>query len=321
MEWISNLATIFLGQLKFLFLSEDSRLWWAWILVTYPVFGMFVGFLEMRRAQKPITLRGLWQFVFPSKIYKSASFRNDILIVLALYIGYSIVLGLFSSLEAKSIIGQMIGAFKSDRITTSFAGPLKGSVASSLPVHLFFTFLVIVAYDFGFTMLHFAFHRVPFLWNLHKVHHSAEHLTPLTVARFHLGEYVLQKISEGLTLGLIFGIFFYLLPESINIYKVFGLSIFGILFSSIGVFRHSHIWISYGPLDYIFCSPAMHQIHHSTEARHLDKNFSQIFSLWDRLLGSLYVPKEKEIFNVGLANEKDWNSGSWKKFMGIHLKS
>ena len=320
MDWITNLANIFLGQMKFLFLSEDSRLWWGWILLTYPVLGMFVGFIEMRRAKEPITAKGLWQFVFPATIYKSASFRNDILIVLALYIGYSLILGLFSNLEAKSIIGKLIEASKSDTITNSFAGPYKGTVPASLPVHLFFTFLVIVAYDFGFTMLHFAFHRVPFLWNLHKVHHSAEHLTPLTVARFHLGEYVLQKISEGFTLGLIFGIFFYLLPESINIYKVFGLSIFGILFSSIGVFRHSHIWISYGPLNSIFCSPAMHQIHHSTEARHLDKNFSQIFSIWDRLLGSLYLPKGREKFNVGLADEKDWNNGSWKKFMGIHLK-
>ena len=321
MEFITGYLAIFIGQMKGFFLSEDSRMWWAWILITYPLVGMLVGAIEMRRNKEPITITALFKFVFPAKIYKSLSFRNDVLIVGMLFVFYSVVLLVFSSLGATVILGKMIGLFNSETVTNSFVGPYKDTVTAGLGLHLFFTFLVILVYDFGFTYLHFLYHRVPFLWNMHKVHHSAEHLTPLTVARFHLGEYVLQKVAEGLTLGLIFGVFYFILPSSISLIKVFGLSIFGILFSSIGVFRHSHIWISYGWLSYIFCSPAMHQIHHSTEARHIDKNFSQVFSFWDYLLGSLYVPKERETFDVGLVGEKDWNSGSWRKFLGVHLKA
>lgn len=320
MEWLSGIGLGFYAQLKALVTDENSRLWWAWILITYPLIGMLVGFIDMRKAKQPITLIGLLKYVFPTEIYKSRSFRNDVLIVFALYFFYAIVLFLIPGFEAKKILVSFIGFFNSETITSSFIGSYKDTATAGLGMHLFFTFIAILLYDFGFTFLHFLYHRIPFLWKLHKVHHSADHLTPLTVARFHLGEYVLQKISEGVMLGLIFGLFFFILPTSIDLYKVAGLSIFGILFSSIGVFRHSHIWISYGPLSYIFCSPAMHQIHHSTEARHIDKNFSQIFSFWDYLLGSLYIPKEKETFPVGLAGEKNWNDGSWVKFLGIHLK-
>ena len=320
MEWLTGIGTGFVAEMKFLFLNENSRLWWAWILITYPIVGMLVGFIDMRKANQPITLTGLFKFVFPTEIYKSRSFRNDILIVGALYLFYAAFLYLLPSLEAKKILVKMIGIFNSDAVNTSFIGQYKDTATAGIGMHLFFTFIAILLYDFGFTFLHFLYHRIPFLWNLHKVHHSAEHLTPLTVARFHIGEYIFQKISEGVMLGTIFGIFFFILPTSIDLIKVAGLSVFGIIFSSIGVFRHSHIWISYGPLNYIFCSPAMHQIHHSTEARHIDKNFSQIFSFWDYLLGSLYVPKQKETFPVGLAGEKNWNDGSWVRFLGIHLK-
>lgn len=65
----------------------------------------------------------------------------------------------------------------------------------------------------------------------------------------------------------------------------------------------------------------MHQIHHSKEPWHIDKNLSQIFSFWDYLLGSLYIPKKREIFEVGLSEEKDWNNLSAKSFVGVHFKA
>lgn len=311
---------VFYKLMKEFFFSENSRMWWAWILITFPLIGASVGVIEMRKEKRPITLKGLFEFVFPQSIYKSKSFRNDVIIVGSLYLFYAFVLLMVAGVGAESILVKMIGFINTSGMESLSLGAYKKTLAYSIGIHLFFTFIVILFYDFGFTMLHFAFHKVPFLWKFHKVHHSAEHLTPLTVARFHLVEFILQKISEGFFLGLIFGIFYFLLPEGVDIYKVFGLSIFGVLFSSIGVFRHSHIWISYGPyLSYVFCSPAMHQIHHSTEARHLDKNYSQVFSFWDYLLGSLYIPKEKETFSVGLVGEKEWNEAPLLKQAATHL--
>jgi hypothetical protein len=48
----------------------------------------------------------------------------------------------------------------------------------------------------------------------------------------------------------------------------------------------------------------MHQIHHSCAERHVDKNFGLIFSCWDYLAGTLYVPGQKEDLKLGLKNEE-----------------
>ena len=321
MEVISSLVgvgEVFVKEMRGQFLSENSRLWWAWIFLFFPILGAWVGVREISRRGEPVTVGGLVRFVFPREIYGSKSFRNDVWIFISLYALYSVVLFLFANLEAKKIVGKSVVFFGSGPLNAFEA--LKDSLPSNLGMTLLFTFLVIVVYDFGFTMLHYAFHKVPFLWRLHKIHHSAEVLSPLTVARFHLGEYALQKVVEGLTIGLVFGVFYYFSPENLDLYKVFGLSIFGIVFSSIGVFRHSHIWISYGWFDRILCSPAMHQIHHSKEPRHIDKNLSQIFSFWDWMLGTLYIPKGREEFAVGLSDEKEWNLKHGKRLLSFHLK-
>jgi sterol desaturase/sphingolipid hydroxylase (fatty acid hydroxylase superfamily) len=321
LAWIQSISLGFVNQMKFLFLNEDSRLWWVWILLTFPLIGALFGAFELRRSQKPVTLTNLFAFVFPKKIYGSASFRNDVIIVFSLYALYAFVLFLLAGLEAKSLITKSVVFFNSGILDQMNLTAYKHFLPANVGMHLLFTFLVIVGYDFGFTMLHYAFHKVPFLWKFHKIHHSAEVLTPLTVARFHLFEYTLQKAVEGLCIGIVFGIFYYFYPEKIGLFTLFGLSLFGILFSAIGVFRHSHIWISYGFMNYIFCSPAMHQIHHSKEARHIDKNMSQIFSFWDYLLGTLYIPKERENFEVGLPDENDWNASASKKVIWSHFKA
>jgi sterol desaturase/sphingolipid hydroxylase (fatty acid hydroxylase superfamily) len=316
---MQGIGRTFVAQMDGVFLSENSRLWWGWIIVTFPLIGAIVGSLELKREGKPVTLANLFKFIFPSHIYKSHSFAKDCIIVATLYLFYTVVLFFVTGLDAKFLIGKSIGVFGA-ALDGAHLTDYKKLLPANLGVHLFFTFVVIVAYDFGFTMSHYAFHKIPFLWKFHRVHHSAEHLTPLTVARFHLVEYTVFKAIEGISIGAIFGLFYYFLPHGLDLYKIFGLSIFGILFSSIGVFRHSHIWISYGWMSYIFCSPAMHQIHHSKEERHLDKNMSQIFSFWDYLLGTLYIPKERETFAVGLAHEPDYNKQGLRKSLAIHLK-
>ncbi|MEZ4574494.1 MAG: sterol desaturase family protein [Vampirovibrionales bacterium] len=87
-----------------------------------------------------------------------------------------------------------------------------------------------------------------------------------------------------------------------NLYRV---NLFFILFYLLGYnLRHSHIWISYGPrLEQLFISPAQHQIHHSAEERHWDKNMGLILAIWDKAFGTLYVPKGKESFRLGIDSD------------------
>ena len=74
--------------------------------------------------------------------------------------------------------------------------------------------------------------------------------------------------------------------------------------------RHTHLPISFGPLDNFVLSPHWHQIHHSVDPRHYDKNFGLLFSFWDRLFGTSFVPTPGEELKFGLVDRdvRDYQS-------------
>ena len=73
-------------------------------------------------------------------------------------------------------------------------------------------------------------------------------------------------------------------------------------FFLIGHLQHSHFWIAFtGVWGRLFLSPAHHQIHHSTNPMHFDKNLGSCLGVWDWLFGTLHVPgktREKLTFGV-----------------------
>jgi creatinine amidohydrolase/Fe(II)-dependent formamide hydrolase-like protein len=145
------------------------------------------------------------------------------------------------------------------------------------------------------------------LWEFHKVHHSAQVLTPVTAYRMHPVDDLLSMSMAGLLAGGAQGVFNFLQPDNPGPVMVLGLNalLFGFYLAGYNL-RHSHIWLSYGPvLGRIFISPAQHQIHHSKAPRHLDKNFGFIFAFWDGCFGSLYLPRGKENIDIGLTNRED----------------
>ncbi len=145
-------------------------------------------------------------------------------------------------------------------------------------------------------------HRVPALWELHKVHHSAEVLTPMTVYRTHPIESVLMRGGAALALGIVAGTFLWLFPGRVQAWEVAGVYGLSFLWNVLGAnLRHSHVWISYGSiLEHVFISPAQHQIHHSNDPRHYDKNFGSALAVWDWMFGSLRVAGSRERLTFGL---------------------
>jgi sterol desaturase/sphingolipid hydroxylase (fatty acid hydroxylase superfamily) len=74
--------------------------------------------------------------------------------------------------------------------------------------------------------------------------------------------------------------------------------------------RHSQLWIpARGWLGRIVQSPAHHQIHHSTDPKHFDKNLGLCLSIWDWAFGTLYVPDRREELNFGLGAESHEHDG------------
>jgi sterol desaturase/sphingolipid hydroxylase (fatty acid hydroxylase superfamily) len=156
--------------------------------------------------------------------------------------------------------------------------------------------------DLARYLVHRASHRVGALWELHKVHHSAEVLTPLTVYRTHPLEGLMNE--SGATCGLALGVAScaWLLGANLSAWAVSGVYGISFLWNLTGSnLRHSQVWLSYPRwLQFFFLSPAQHQVHHSQDPQHHNKNFGTAMTLWDRLAGTLYVTGERESLTFGL---------------------
>jgi sterol desaturase/sphingolipid hydroxylase (fatty acid hydroxylase superfamily) len=135
--------------------------------------------------------------------------------------------------------------------------------------------IAVVVQDFVFYAQHWVHHKVPWLWNLHAVHHSQKELNFFTDFRYHILEYVLRELFLVVPF-LILGI----TPPAVVYYVVFR--------RWYTHFYHANIKSNLGPLRYILVTPQSHRVHHSLEAHHLDKNFGSIFVVWDFLFGTQY---------------------------------
>lgn len=158
-------------------------------------------------------------------------------------------------------------------------------------VPVLFTLTLFLLDDFARFWIHRLMHRIPWLWAFHQVHHSARVLTPLTVLRTHPVEGVLFSLRSALVNGVCIGIFVFFFDNRVDLILVFGSNVCVFLFNVAGSnLRHSHCYWRYPAwLERWLISPAQHQIHHSAEPRHFDRNFGAVLAIWDRLFGSLLI--------------------------------
>ncbi len=154
-------------------------------------------------------------------------------------------------------------------------------------VALLYTSVFFIAEDYSRFALHRCMHRVPFLWRMHRVHHGATVLSPLTLYRVHPLEMSVYYLRSLAVFGLVSGTFVYLFGRQLSGFDILGVDALGFLFNLLGAnLRHSPVWLSFGPLERWLVSPAQHQLHHSADPLHRDINFGTCLALWDRLGGS-----------------------------------
>lgn len=166
-------------------------------------------------------------------------------------------------------------------------GPLGGGTSPSLGALLLFAIFAFVLDDAFRFFHHRGMHKIPWLWRFHQLHHSARILTPVTLYRIHPVESALATIRNSVSLGLSAGFFLYFFDAEFSLVTLAGVNFFGFTFNLLGSnLRHSHIPISFGALERIFISPKQHQIHHSNQVTHFDRNFGVSLSIWDQLAGS-----------------------------------
>lgn len=164
--------------------------------------------------------------------------------------------------------------------------------------------ILFLTQDFCRYWNHYIHHTNRVLWPFHAVHHSAEVMTPVTFMRAHPVYYAIQVLLMSLLLGTAQALLLFALVGQIDFWVVYAGTLAFNAYVFLGAhLRHSHIWVSYGPvLEHLLISPSQHQVHHSSDPRHFDKNFGEVFAIWDWMFGTLYIPESREVLTFGIAD-------------------
>ena len=150
--------------------------------------------------------------------------------------------------------------------------------------------------DFSYYWWHRFQHTVPFLWEIHKLHHSDEELNTTTIYRSHFLEPAGQALFRGLSIGLV-------LDTSESSQTLMAAVAGGLLPLLWDYLIHANVrydWMS--KLLPFFSSPQFHWIHHSKLPQHQDKNFAIWIPLYDVMFGSYYRPQPGEYPPTGLSS-------------------
>ena len=247
---------------------------------------------------------GLMQFLLPWDIYSHPSARVDV----GLYV-LERLLHPFWYAALILLVGTQTEAAILTFLTSLSASP---GLESTLPWMLVYSLFTLLMYDFVFYVIHYTEHKVPALWAIHKVHHSAEVLTPLTRYREHFLEGPLYAAGTAFSYGFAGGIFGWLFNGGITQATLFNIGAFALMFGFNGSFRHYHVAFHYPRwLSKWLHSPVMHHVHHSYLPQHCDTNLAAVTSIWDRLFGTLYIPEKDEFTPWGLGPETQHRYRSW----------
>jgi hypothetical protein len=206
--------------------------------------------LSGRRRKRSVPFKVLLRAIFPRRIVRSRSGRADLaftffnIFIWAALFGWAV----FSASE----IGRLVQQGLSSLLGAPSPAPLPGFLCAAL-----MTGALYVAYEFGYWLDHYLAHKIPLLWHFHKVHHSAESLSPITVFRVHPVDTLVYYNILALVMGGTQGLVGFALG-----YAHGGLALGGtnILLLATGILlvqlQHSHLWISFsGRLGQILLSP------------------------------------------------------------------
>ena len=239
--------------------------------------------------------------VFDRDVFLHPSALLDYRYAAANYVLRVLAFGLFLA------SGAEIASYTTHALDAVFGATDPETARAGTVIAILTALLLVLALDFGLFFAHFLMHKIPLLWEFHKVHHSAEILTPLTVLRMHPVDMIINSWVVGICVGVVNGSYAYAYPNPADAtwLVLSNLVVFAFYFFGYHL-RHSHVWIMFPKgVRQVISSPALHLIHHSTDRRHWDKNFGRIFILWDRLVGAAYIPQEREEISFGIGTEED----------------
>jgi sterol desaturase/sphingolipid hydroxylase (fatty acid hydroxylase superfamily) len=260
-----------LGSLAGILTDPHSPFWWPSLLAALLGFGIVAtltgaGWRAARAEALPRATARFWR-------------------QLPVDLGFMVVNSAIPFLAAPLLfLVSASGAMAGYLLMVPFGGaPEAGTRIDTLAATMLAALVAFAAGDFALYWTHRLFHRVALLWRAHRL--QVVHITA-------------NVFMSGLGLGL----FATMLGAAVGPLTLLGVNAFSLAWNlAFAHLRHSHVAL-YFPrwLSHVLVSPHMHQVHHSIEARHHDRNYATVFALWDWLFGTLYIPELQERFAFGL---------------------
>lgn len=175
------------------------------------------------------------------------------------------------------LIGVLLPTLFAELLQGLFGAPLQAvrmNLVGTLPFAAQVVVVILFA-DFMAYSSHWIRHKISLFWEFHKIHHSQEQLNYFTAVRLH-------------PLDLIANVFIRFLPFTLLDMEMSVAVFMGwIAFQRFHeMFVHANVRTNLGFLRYLLVTPQSHRLHHSIEKQHVDKNFGDIFSIWDFIFGT-----------------------------------
>lgn len=257
------------------------------------------------------SFRDFFDFMVPHEILLHRSAKADFMF----WITRSVLLRYLMLPAGAVFVGAM--GYLTNRVVGGLFGISEPVFGPAGPVTIvLFTITMVLAYDISYYLYHLAQHRFPFLWELHKVHHSAEVMVGITKDRVHPLDDLMNRAWDGVIPGICFGLWSVFALDPVEV-MVFGVNVYVIRnILMMDFVRHTHLPVSFGPLNSVVLCPHWHQLHHSDNPKHFDKNFGLLFSFWDRLFGTQAVPEKGERFTFGIGERE---GPEYQSLFGLYI--
>lgn len=223
------------------------------------------------------------------------AYLRELPVDLACFAGYTFVMVVLAPWLLIATAAGVVALFWMFHVPGPFAGTPGDGHALLLAAAMF------IGGDFGLYWSHRLFHALRPLWALHALHHSPPVLTPLTAFRFWPPEAFVHFAAFNLGSGLALGAVCLIAGSGIAPATWLGVNVFLVAWTlAFSHLRHSPVPLAFPrALSRLFVSPHMHQVHHSDDPRHRDRNFGTALAVWDWMFGTLYLPSRDERFRFG----------------------
>ena len=209
------------------------------VFVGYLFSAVIISFLWLCFVKKKTLLECLYKII-DKKIFFSKSAKADYILFL-----FNIIILMFLSpiLITQLTIATIVFEYLHSQ---TYLMPNNSDIQFMWLIPYVFTMCYFVLDDLTKFITHALMHKIPVLWEIHKTHHSARTLTPITIFRTHPLEGVVFIIRSAGTQGMVIALFYYIYGNNVTLVTILGANLMSFWFHLLGSnLRHSHIWINY----------------------------------------------------------------------------